>query len=155
MVVYIGVDESHKYTDGFVTLWNLVTLRTAPVLCYMVYPSETHFELKSREVSFTYFAVEILYRARQWYKHYKTIDQLKQILWTNEDLNLRWVSDGCPILHCPPVGCMCSIYPYSSRLLQEVVMYPNKYVRLSPWNKHPVVLYSVLWRWLVVLSGLV
>ena len=38
-------------------------------------------------------------------QNFKTIEQLKQMLWTNEiswDDSLRWVSDGYPILHNTP-----------------------------------------------------
>ena len=86
---------------------------------YMIYPSNTHLKLKSREISLAHNERiaqlrlsnrwEILHRASQYHcralwKDFQTIWQLKWMLWTNEisrDLSLKCVSSGYPILLKP------------------------------------------------------
>ena len=74
------------------------------------YPSETHLKPNSCEISFAHnfflnhqiiliFCTELLLCFMQ---NFKMIGQLKRMLWTKNilrDLDLRCVSDGCPLLH--------------------------------------------------------
>ena len=102
-------------------------LRRGPgALCNIGHPSETHFKLKSREVSFAHnpargcsivFAQSTSVIPSCSLQNFKTVGQLKRMLWTSElswDLSLGWVSDGYPILHSTPdVGSGHGVYLFT------------------------------------------
>ena len=75
-----------------------------------VYPSETHLKLKSREMSFVHnirvsSPIDLKVSLSCPVQNLKTIRQLHNKLWTNgnpQDLSLRYVSGGYPILHKTP-----------------------------------------------------
>ena len=91
-------------------------VRTPGVMCNIGYPSETHFKLKSREISFVHnihfncpigeiFAHSTAVLLPCSVQNSKAISQLKHDLRANEisrDLSSRWILDGYSILHKAP-----------------------------------------------------